>query len=384
MQPFLAVAAWQLGRPVACVYSRCESMASTTKRHPAAIEVWAGADSTGRINAIDFSGDFDTGAYASWGPTVAGRVPIHAPGPYRVAHVRARTRAILTNAQPSGAFRGFGVPQALIAVEQAYDELARKLGRDPLDFRLMNALRPGDRTASGQRLESVGLVECLEALRPRWLELKMLGKGEGPIRRGVGLASVWYGCGNTGMSNPSSQRVSLMRDGRVVLWNGVQDIGQGSTTIMPQILADALGVPVHAIISTRADTDLTLDCGKTSASRQTFVSGRATQLAGEGLRRQVLRLANAGPEARLTLGQGALRVADGEHERVIDLAGSPPSKAATGISRSTRGRPSIRRPHPSSAIAASPTRPRLRGAARRCCGGYRARHGQGGAYRRRL
>jgi len=324
VQPLIAIAAWQLDRPVACVYSRTESMASTTKRHPAAIRVRAGADNAGRLTALDFCGDFDTGAYASWGPTVAGRVPIHAPGPYRVANLRAKTRAILTNAPPSGAFRGFGVPQALLAVEQAYDDLAQKLGHDALDFRIANALRPGDATASGQVLESVGLVECLEALRPRWRELKAMPKGQGSIRRGVGIASVWYGCGNTGMSNPSSQRVCLMRDGRIRFFNGVQDIGQGSNTIMPQILADALGVPVAAIEATTADTDLTLDCGKSSASRQTFVSGKATQLAGENLRAQILRLANAGPEARIILGHAAIQVSDGEHERTIDLASLPP------------------------------------------------------------
>ncbi len=324
VQPLLAIAAWQLDRPVACTYSRIESMASTTKRHPAAITARAGADATGRITALDFEGDFDTGAYASWGPTVAGRVPIHASGPYRVADLRARSRAILTNAPPSGAFRGFGVPQTLLAVEQAYDELASKLGIDPLEFRLLNALRPGDATATGQVLESVGIVECLETLRPRWRELRAAERGSGPVRRGVGIASVWYGCGNTGMSNPSSQRVSLLRDGRIMFWNGVQDIGQGSNTIMAQILADALGVPLDAIDSSSADTDLTLDCGKTSASRQTFVSGRATQLAGEALRGQLLRLANAGSDARIEPGPGSVRVVEGGHERRIDLALLPP------------------------------------------------------------
>ena len=328
VQPLVAVAAWLLDRPVACVYSRTESMASTTKRHPAAIRVTAGADAAGRITALDFAGDFDTGAYASWGPTVAGRVPIHAPGPYAVPNVRARTRAILTNAQPSGAFRGFGVPQALLAVEQAYDELARRLELDPLEFRLKNALRPGGATASGQVLKSVGLVECLEALRPAWQRLRARGRGEGVARRGVGLASVWYGCGNTGMSNPSTQRVSLLRNGRILFRNGVQDIGQGANTIMPQILAEALGVPLEAIDSTGADTDLTFDCGKSSASRQTFVSGRATQLAGEALRAQILRLANAGPEARISLGEGRMEVIDGEHVRSMALAELPPVEGA--------------------------------------------------------
>jgi CO/xanthine dehydrogenase Mo-binding subunit len=323
VQPLIAIAAWLTGRPVACIYSRTESMASTTKRHPATITLRAGADGEGRITALDFRADFDTGAYASWGPTVAGRVPIHAPGPYRVANLRARTRAILTNAQPSGAFRGFGVPQALLAVEQAYDDLAHRLAIDPLEFRLKNALRPGDRTASGQVLESVGLMDCLAALRPRWQDLKKWGRTAGPIRRGVGIASVWYGCGNTGMSNPSTQRVSLLRSGRILLRNGVQDIGQGSATIMPQILAEALGVPLEVIDQTSADTDLTLDCGKTSASRQTFVSGRATQLAGEALRAQLLRLANAGADARIALRPGVAVISDGAHVREIELAALP-------------------------------------------------------------
>lgn len=324
VQPLIAIAAWLLNRPVACIYSRAESMASTTKRHPAAIRVKAGADAEGRITALDFHADFDTGAYASWGPTVAGRVPIHAPGPYRVANLRARTRAILTNAPPSGAFRGFGVPQALLAVEQAYDDLAHGLGQDPLAFRIRNALRPGDATASGQVLESVGLTECLEALRPAWRRLRAGAKRQGPVRRGVGLASVWYGCGNTGMSNPSTQRVSLLRNGRILFANGVQEIGQGSSTTMPQILADALGVPFDAIDVTTADTDLTLDCGKSSASRQTFVSGRATQLAGAALRAQIIRLANAGADALITLGPGHVTVNDGDHARRIALADLPP------------------------------------------------------------
>jgi CO/xanthine dehydrogenase Mo-binding subunit len=130
------------------------------------------------------------------------------------------------------------------------------------------------------------------------------------------------------MSNPSTQQVSLLRSGRILFRNGVQDIGQGSATIMPQILADALGVPVDAIDQTTADTDLTRDCGKSSASRQTFVSGRATQLAGEELRAQMLRLANAGPAARITLSAGTLWIDDGDHARTIALAELPPVEGA--------------------------------------------------------
>src|SRR5215470_5117922 len=131
VQPFVALAAWHLRRPVRMVYSRTESMASTTKRHPARMRLKAGANRDGKIVALDFLADFNTGAYSSWGPTVAARVPVHASGPYYVPHYRALTRAVHTNIVPAGAFRGFGVPQAAIAQEQVYDDLAMKVGLDP-------------------------------------------------------------------------------------------------------------------------------------------------------------------------------------------------------------------------------------------------------------
>ena len=152
VQPMLAVAAWQMGVPVRCIYTRTESMASTTKRHPAIIEASAACDAQGRITAYACDADFDTGAYASWGPTVAGRVPVHGAGPYRVPNVLNRSRAIYSNGPIAGAFRGFGVPQAAIAHEALYDELAEKAGIDRLEFRLLNALRVSDETATGQVL----------------------------------------------------------------------------------------------------------------------------------------------------------------------------------------------------------------------------------------
>jgi len=298
VQPLVAVAAWLLDRPVACVYTRPESIAATTKRHPSEIALRLGCDAEGNLTACDFSGVFNTGAYASWGPTVAGRVPVHATGPYRVPHLRNLSRAIFTNLAPAGAFRGFGVPQSAIANEALMDELAAKAGLDPLEFRLKNALRPGDVTATGQVLgASVGLVACLRALEPHWKKAKAATSRVGRKRRGVGLACMWYGIGNTALSNPSTMRVGLSPAGRLTLYSGAVDIGQGSNTILRQIAADALGVALDRIELVAGDTDLTEDAGKTSASRQTFVSGKATQLAGENLRANILRLANAGPDA---------------------------------------------------------------------------------------
>ena len=308
IQPLVALAAWLLDAPVRCAYTRTESMAATTKRHPSRIRARAVADTGGRLVGYEFDGDFDTGAYASWGPTVAGRVPVHCMGPYRAPNVRADSRAIFTHSPPSGAFRGFGVPQAAIAHETLIDELAIALRLDPLEFRHRNALRAGDRTATGQVLEaSVGLVACLDALRPRWKALRAAADAFNASaaarhrRRGAGIACMWYGCGNTSMSNPSSMRVTLSRDGKVVFRNGAQDIGQGSSTIMLQIMAEALGLPIEQIEMVVSDTDLTEDAGKSSASRQTFVSGRAAQRAGADLRAKILALANVGPDADIRL-----------------------------------------------------------------------------------
>jgi CO/xanthine dehydrogenase Mo-binding subunit/aerobic-type carbon monoxide dehydrogenase small subunit (CoxS/CutS family) len=325
VQPLIAVAAWQLGRPVALVYTRPESMAATTKRHPARIEARFGSDADGRLLACDVTATFDTGAYASWGPTVANRVPVHAMGPYAVPNVRTRGEAFFTNGPPAGAFRGFGVPQAAIAHEAMMDELADRIGIDRLEFRHRNALRVGDTTATGHKLEhSAGLARCLDALRPYWRraqdEVAAFNATDGPKRRGVGIGCMWYGIGNTSMSNPSRMRVGLAADGTLTLYNGALDIGQGSNTIMTQIAADALGLPVARFALVSGDTDLTADAGKTSASRQTFVSGRAAEAAGRDLRQQILRLANAGADAHLSLEGATLTVSEGNEVHRLALA----------------------------------------------------------------
>ncbi len=325
VQPLIGVAAWKLRRPVACVYTRPESMAASTKRHPARVAAKFGCDAKGKLVACDVRATFDTGAYASWGPTVANRVPVHAMGPYAVPNVRTWGEAFFTNGPPAGAFRGFGVPQAAIAHEAMMDELADATGIDRLEFRHRNALRVGDTTATGQVLaHSAGLAQCLDALRPAWREAQekaaaFNAKGA-PHRRGVGIGCMWYGIGNTSMSNPSRMRVGLSPSGALTLYNGAVDIGQGSNTIMVQIAADAVGLPASQFVLVAGDTDLTTDAGKTSASRQTFVSGRAAEKAGQDLRQQILRLANAGPEACLSLDGAKVTVRDGAEVRTLDLA----------------------------------------------------------------
>ena len=328
----IGVAAWLLDRPVRGVWNRIESMAATTKRHPSRVRGRYGCTRDGDLVAYEMTGEFDTGAYISWGLTVKDRVPVHATGPYRVPHVEARTRALFTNGPPAGAFRGFGIPQAAIAHEALMDDMAEKTGIDPLEFRLRNAIRKGDETATGQRLaHSAGLDQCLEALRGPWREARARADAfnaaaSGVRRRGAGIGCMWYGCGNTSMSNPSTMQMGLAPDGAVTLYSGAQDIGQGTNTTMVQVAADALGIRMDRIRLVWGDTDLTADAGKSSASRQAYVSGKAAMLAGLDLRGQILRLANVGEGARIEFGPGRLTVRDGDAAREIDLAALPADK----------------------------------------------------------
>ncbi|TPJ19886.1 aldehyde oxidase [Mesorhizobium sp. B2-7-3] len=324
LQPLIGLVALKTGRPAALAYTRNESMMSTTKRHPARMKASVGADPEGHVTGMIFEGDFNTGAYASWGPTVANRVPVHASGPYFTPNYRAEGRAIHTNGPIAGAFRGFGVPQATIMQETLYDELAGKLGIDRLDFRLKNCLRNGSETVTGQVLESgVGIAECLEALRPHWArataDADAFNSANLDRKRGVGVASCWYGCGNTSLPNPSTIRVGIAADGAVILHQGAVDIGQGSNTVITQICADALGLPLEKFRLKSADTAISPDAGKTSASRQTFVTGKAAEKAGRALREKILRFANVSDKASLELDGPAIVIREGEATRSIDV-----------------------------------------------------------------
>jgi CO/xanthine dehydrogenase Mo-binding subunit len=320
LQPLIGLVALRTGRPVRMTYSRSESMTSTTKRHPGRMRAALGCDAEGRLTGMTFDGSFDTGAYASWGPTVANRVPVHASGPYRMPAYAAEARAVHTHGPVSGAFRGFGVPQAMLLSETLIDRLAEAAGIDALEFRLRNALRAGDETVTGQRLAAPGIHECLTALRPHWQ--RALAEAQVP-GRGVGLATCWYGCGNTSLPNPSTMRLGLTRAGVPVLHQGATDIGQGSNTVIPQIAAEALGLPLAALRLIGPDTALTPDAGKTSASRQTFVSGRAAQAAGAALRAEILRRLNMGQGARLALEGVTLTGTENGQTARLSLAALP-------------------------------------------------------------
>ncbi|MEM8869316.1 MAG: molybdopterin cofactor-binding domain-containing protein [Pseudomonadota bacterium] len=327
VQPLIGLVTLLTGQPCRMVYSRAESMTATTKRHPAHMKATIGCTIDGRITGMRFDGKFNTGAYASWGPTVAVRVPVHASGPYRTPHYRATARAVHSNGPTAGAFRGFGVPQAAILQETLYDELAQKAGIDRLAFRRRNALEDGDRTPCGQVLFGVGITDCLDALQPVWnkalREADRINAAPGPVKRGVGVASCWYGCGNTALPNPSTIRLGLTPSGAMRIHQGATDIGQGANTVVTQIAADTLGLPVSSFEIIGPDTAVTPDCGKTSASRQTFVTGNAALRAGQSLRAQILAMTNMAADAQFDVDGGILTVSDRQARRSIDLAALP-------------------------------------------------------------
>jgi CO/xanthine dehydrogenase Mo-binding subunit/aerobic-type carbon monoxide dehydrogenase small subunit (CoxS/CutS family) len=325
VQPYLALGALKTGKPVRITYSRTESMQSTTKRHPSDITLRIGATKEGKIKGFDFFGYFNTGAYASWGPTVANRVPVHASGPYQITDYRAESQGIHTHCPPAGAFRGFGVPQSAIAQESLFDELADRLGIDPLEFRIRNSLENHVPTVCGQVFEQgVGIKPCFEALKSAWdserAAANAFNADNDTFKRGVGLAGGWYGCGNTSLPNPSTIKSGIRKDGTVVLHQGAMDIGQGANTVISQIYATALGIPVNQLEIIGPDTDVTPDAGKTSASRQTYVSGSASRLSGLAMREQILAQVNAGADAALEIGAGQIKITDQGTTHIIDLS----------------------------------------------------------------
>lgn len=308
VQGFVALAAYCLRRPVRMVYSREEAYLCTSKRHPMKMVYRSGASADGRLLAVDVRILGDTGAYASYGLAVATRAAVHATGPYEVPNVNVETRLAYTNNPMTGAMRGFGVPQVAFAHESQMDLLAEALGLTPFEIRMRNCLRIGSLTCTGQQLRaSVGIGKCLKAVERHCADN---GQDTPPVSRpfvvrGRGVGAMIYGIGNTGLRNPSTAQVQLNRDGTVTLFTGAADIGQGSCTVLRQMVAEVLGLHVDRIGIIAADTFKTTSAGATSASRQTYISGNAVVDAAQkladvllGEAAQMLALDRSGLEMR--------------------------------------------------------------------------------------
>jgi len=297
VQGVLAVLALKLRKGVKWVYSREESFSGSTKRHPFYIRCRTGATQEGRLTAVDYEVVGNKGAYGSFGSVAILRAGINCTGPYYFPHVRYVGKLVYTNNPYAGAMRGFGVPQIAMAVETQMDILAEKLKIDPFLFRMQNALEPGRNLATGRGLTaSVGIKACFQALEDfykmegesiRKMNKKRIKEGS-PKRQGIGVAGVMYGCGKAGISDPAEARIELKKTGKVVIYTGACDIGQGSTTTFAQIAASEFGLPMKWIEVVSADTALTPNSGTTCASRQTYISGNAVKMATGRLKRAII------------------------------------------------------------------------------------------------
>jgi CO/xanthine dehydrogenase Mo-binding subunit len=281
-----ALVAIKSGRPVKLIYDRVEDMLATTKRHPAVVTHRTGVARDGRITAMDIDAVFDGGAYATLSAVVLSRGAIHAAGPYRCDHVRIRGRAVMTNTPPNGAFRGFGAPQTQFATEAHMDRIAEAIGIDPVRIREINALRPGDTTATGQRLGkdcSALAVLRAAAKRTNFQKKRRANAGTG---RGIGLSLFFHGSGFTGAGEvklASKASLALTERGARILVASTE-IGQGTRTMHAQIVADALGLPYDAVDVNAADTAEVPDSGPTVASRTCMIVGRLLQRCAEDMR----------------------------------------------------------------------------------------------------
>jgi len=290
-----AVAAVKTGRPAVVAYTREESIIAHTKRHPFVIRHKTGATKEGKLLAWEASMYADTGGYASLGPLVIMRALFHAPGAYVVPHVKADAYCVYTNNTMAGSFRGFGAPQAMYAAESQMDELAARLGMDPLDLRLKNLLRPGTRTATNQVLDDArGLEECVMKATEAadWRRKRSAySQQTGVIRKGIGLAIMYHG-NSLGPEGNDYAAVHLsVEDGNVVLRTVLTEYGTGAPAGLLQIAGEILGLPPDRLRLGAADTSLCQDSGPTVASRTILMGGRATQQAARQLRDTLARIA---------------------------------------------------------------------------------------------
>lgn len=289
------------GRPVRMTFPREESMIASYKRDAMQMRIRLGAEPDGKLRAAKIEAWVDSGAYASITPFTAWRSSIHAMGPYRYEACHVDVDVAYTNNGYSGAFRGFGNTEVCAGIEQAVDEIADRLGMDPIDLRLHNCLRAGDSTPHGQKLgDDVVLAECLETVRriSDWdrkrqaFGLHGRAPEPGEIVRGVGTAAVFHGMslGAEGADFAVSS-IGVEQDGCITLTSGLTDYGTGSRTVFTLIAAETLGLHPRHFHMLLPDTDTAFDSGPTVASRSTVLGGNAVRVAAMRLDNLMIRAA---------------------------------------------------------------------------------------------
>jgi CO/xanthine dehydrogenase Mo-binding subunit len=285
----VAALALKTGRPVRMTFTREESMIAGYKRDGMRMHIQLGADNEGALRACKFEGLLDSGAYASQSVFTSWRASIHAMGAYRYQACDVDIDCVYTNNGFAGAFRGFGNTEVCFGIEQAIDEMAERLGLDPIEFRLKNCLRLGDEMPHGQTLrESVGLVDCLEAVRREsdWDRKRAdyAGQSSTEKRRGIGVSALFHGTslGAEGADYTAST-IEIQDDYSIALTSGLTDYGTGSRTVYTLIAAEVLGVEPERVKMLRPDTNTALESGPTVASRSTMLGGSAVQTAARNL-----------------------------------------------------------------------------------------------------
>lgn len=287
-----ALLAMKSGHPVKLCYDRAEDMAATTKRHPSRTRIRTAVSRDGKLLAGEIDFAIDGGAYVTLSPVVLSRGTIHAPGPYHWPYLTVHAKAVATNIPPHGAFRGFGAPQSIFAIERHMDKIARTLGLSPEEVRRRNFLTTGDRTATGQLLsDSVELDRLLaraldesgyHAKRARFAK----DNPHSAIKRGIGFAAFFHGAGFTGSGEhrlASVVTIELAATGQPRILVSSTEFGQGTNTILCQIAAETLHLPYEDILIAQPDTSVVPNSGPTVASRTAMVVGRLVERAAQKL-----------------------------------------------------------------------------------------------------
>jgi CO/xanthine dehydrogenase Mo-binding subunit len=288
-----ALLAWKAGRPVKMIYDRLEDMVATTKRHPSRTRHRTALDRDGKLLAMDIEFVIDGGAYCTLSPVVLSRGTIHAAGPYYCPNVRIRSKAVATNAPPHGAFRGFGAPQSVFALELQMDKAAAVAGLSPEEFRRRNFIQTGQTNAVGQvlreRIDMPRLLDRALALADYHAKSARFAaeNAAGSIRRGIGFACFMHGAGFTGSGEQhlaSVVSVEAAADGHVRVLAASTEIGQGTNTVFAQIACEALGIECDDVEVAQPDTAAVPDSGPTVASRTSMVVGKLVETAALGIR----------------------------------------------------------------------------------------------------
>jgi len=294
-----ALLAWKSGKPVKMIYDRAEDMVATTKRHPSRTRHKTAIDKEGKLLAQEIDFVIDGGAYCTLSPVVLSRGTIHAAGPYYCPNVRISSRAVATNLPPQGAFRGFGAPQSIFALERHMDKVAQEAGLSPEEFRRRNFIHEGETTATSQIIhERVDMDQLLtRALDLSDYHVKRQrfaaenANSVSRIKKGIGFASFMHGAGFTGSGEVYLQSVvgaEATAEGRVKILAASTEIGQGTNTIFSQIASEALGVDYNLIEVVQPDTANVPNSGPTVASRTSMVVGKLVESAVLGLKQTLI------------------------------------------------------------------------------------------------